>query len=380
MIPITVANAPGGNDDDEETMSKAQYEIQVSGTADGGGRVPDLSPREAMGRWLSKLRVDRSESTVSTYHYRLKHFVEWAEENQIQSMNEVTGWDVETYETHRREQGLELVSLNNELGTLEDFFRYCARIEVAPEDLPEKVDVPSVSASDEVSKDRLAPDRAKRLLRYYDGNAYGTRAHVVLALEWFTGARMGAIRALDLEDYDRERQSLSFRHRPEEDTPLKNGKDGERLVGLREDVCAILDTYIREYRHDEYDDFGRRPLVTSELGRGSKNGVRGWTYLATVPCHCRDCPHGNERDSCEYLDYTNISKCPSSVNPHAVRRGSITWQLNQGIPPKVVAERVNTSIEVLNRHYDQQSQREELENRRRRYLDRLTFDNGGENK
>jgi hypothetical protein len=60
-----------------------------------------------------------------------------------------------------------------------------------------------------------------------------------------------------------------------------------------------------------------------------------------------------------------------------VRTGSVTWQLNRGIPVEVVAERVNTSVRTLKRPYDQPTKREELEKRRRQYVDRLGFDEKG---
>jgi hypothetical protein len=61
-----------------------------------------------------------------------------------------------------------------------------------------------------------------------------------------------------------------------------------------------------------------------------------------------------------------------SRSPHQVRIGSITWQLNRGIPREVVVERVKTSVQILKRHYDQPTKREELEERRRHHLDRST--------
>ncbi|MDS0475957.1 site-specific integrase [Natrinema sp. 1APR25-10V2] len=281
--------------------------------------------------------MDKSESTVSAYYYRLKHFIEWAEDKQIESMRELTGWNIDSYETFRRQQGLKPVSLNNEMGTLKSFFEYCARIEVADEDLPKKVDVPDVDSSQQVSDSRLTTTEAQTLLEYYknDSENYASRAHALLATAWYTGARLGALRGLDVSDYDPEERCLQFMHRPHEDTPLKNGTDGERIVGLPEQVCTILDEYIRVNRHEKFDDYGRRPLFASEVGRASTNAVRAWMYFATVPCLHSDCPHGNDRATCEYLDYSSISKCPSSVNPHAVRTGSITWQLNQGIPRNV---------------------------------------------
>jgi site-specific recombinase XerD len=356
------------------------YTVRIAGSSDGGDRVPDLSPREAKQRWLNKLRVDKSESTVSAYDYRLRQFIEWCEENGITTVRELTGWDVETFETTRREAGVEVITLNNELGTLKSFFEYCARIDIADEGLPGKVDVPDLDPADEVSEDRLPSGEAERLLEYYsEGDTHGTRAHALLALFWYSGARMGAVRGLDLDDYDPDRQCVRFRHRPNDDCPLKNGEDGERVVALPDHVCDIVDAYIREHRYDKYDEFGRRPLITSQQqGRASPNAVRAWTYLATVPCHYRECPHGNRRKTCEYVDYSQISKCPSACGPHAIRTGSVTWQCNQDIPLERVSERVNTSIRVLKRHYDHQDPMAEMEERRRQYVDRLAFGEGGD--
>jgi len=307
------------------------YEIEIAPTSDGGDRVPDLSPREAFERWLARLRGAKAESTVSSYHYRLKHFVEFCEREGIESLDAVGGWDIDTYETHRRGADLSPLSLNKELGTLRAFLEYCARIELVDESLPAKVDPPDVPRDVHVDETRLAPDRAEALLKYYrsDPEARGSRAHAFFALAWFTGARLGALRGVDLGDYHPDEQYVDFVHRPSQDMPLKNGPDGERAVGLPDHVVDVLNEYVAEHRRDTFDDDGRKPLFTSQVGRTSDNAGRTWMYLATVPCLHTDCPHGNERETCKYVDYTHASKCPSSRSPHQVWTGSITWQLNR---------------------------------------------------
>lgn len=358
-------------------MDKAKYTVTIAGSTDGGDRVPDLSPREAFERWLSKIRIDKSEATISSYHYRLKLFIEWCEENDITEIGDVTGWDVETYKTHRRQQDVAPVTLNKELGTLRQFFEYCARIELVDESLPEKVDQPDVDKQSDVDETRLEPERAKALLNYYDERAYGTRPHALLTVLWYTGARLNAVRGLDLDHYHSGEQFIEFIHEPDRDLPLKNGEDGERAVGLLEYATEVLDEYIAEHRREKYAEDGSRPLLTTANGRLGVNTLRVRTYLATVPCLHTDCPHGNTPETCEYLDYSQASKCPSSRSPHQVRTGSITWQLNRGVDIEDVAERVNTSVRVLKKHYDVASRREELEERRRHQIDKLSFDNGG---
>jgi len=363
------------------TDDSRSYRIQIAGTPDGGDRVPDLSPREASERWLNKLRVSKAESTVSSYHYRLQHFVRFCESEGVVTIDELTGWDIESYETHRREQGLSPLSLNKELGTLKNFLEYCARVELCDESLPEKVDPPDVPRDDHVDETRLHDDDAKALLQYYRNNTDDrvrySRDHALLALAWYTGARLGGLRSLDVDDYNADEEYVQFTHNPDQETPLKNGRDGERIVGLPGHVCEILDGYIATERHEVFDDYGREPLLASQLGRVSKNGLRAWMYLATVPCLHGDCPHGNERPTCDFVDYSQASKCPSSRSPHQVRTGSITWQLNRGVPPQVVADRVNTSVRVIKRHYDQPTKLEEMRERRQDHLDSLDFDGEG---
>lgn len=355
------------------------YSVTIAGTPDGGDRVPDLSPREALERWLARQRSSKAESTVSSYHYRLKHFIEWAEENQIDSLAELNGWDIETYETHRRNRDLSPLTLNHELGTLKRFLEYCARVELVDETLPEKVAPPDVPKAAQVDETKLHPDDARDLIEYYrrSSSERASRAHVLLELAWYTGARAGALRGLDIRDYDSEEEYVRFVHRPGEETPLKNGPDGERVVGLPSAVCDLLDDYLADNRHPVFDDYGREPLLASQVGRPHNSAIRNWMYLATVPCLHSACPHGNEPETCDYLDYTTASQCPSSRSPHQVRTGSITWQLNRGVPIDVVSKRVNSSARIIEAHYDQPSQMEEMEKRRRRHLDRLGFDGDG---
>jgi len=61
---------------------------------------------------------------------------------------------------------------------------------------------------------------------------------------WHTMARCGAVRSLDLDDYDAEKQSLRFKHRPETGTPLKNKQTSERHVAISESLADLLDDWV----------------------------------------------------------------------------------------------------------------------------------------
>ena len=50
------------------------------------------------------------------------------------------------------------------------------------------------------------------------------------------------------------------------------------------------------------------------------------------------------------------------------------WQINQGIPKDVVAERANVSVDVLEQHYDHPTAEEAFLERRKRFVSHLDFD------
>ncbi|ADE04781.1 MULTISPECIES: tyrosine-type recombinase/integrase [Haloferax] len=338
----------------------------------------ELKPREAVRRYLDRRGTELSESSIKTYRYRLKLWVEWCEDQNIERVSDLNGWTFEQFEAFRAGQGIASPTLHGEMETLLGFIEYLERIEAVEDGLSKKVHVPSVPMSERSRDTMLVPDDALRLLRYYRSHSSvrGTRFHAVLELAWHTGARLGALRGLDLRDYYPDEQYVEFVHRPESETPLKNQMNGERTVSLLPEVVESLNTYIEKFRPDGHDDFGRSPLFVTHHGtRISKNGFRGWMYQATQPCVAGPCPHEYEKDSCEFAgSYTQGSKCPSSRSPHHIRTGSITWHRDRGFPAEVTAERVNASQEVIEQHYDKASQRERMELRRRPHLDKLRIE------
>jgi len=80
-------------------------------------------------------------------------------------------------------------------------------------------------------------------------------------------------------------------------------------------------------------------------------------------------PRANQED-CEATEQGRSSKWPSSISPHAIRRGSITDHLKEDIPETAVSGRADVSQRVLDQHYDRRTQREKIE-QRMQYLDQL---------
>jgi hypothetical protein len=148
-------------------------------------------------------------------------------------------------------------------------------------------------------------------------------------------------------------------------TPLKNGSDGERIINLSPSLVDCLQAYVDYNRHDVTDEFDREPLFTTSKGRISGATLIRDFYKLSRPCkNAMDCPHGREKETCEATRNTVASDCPSSFSTHPLRNWSIMSQLDEGIPMELLSDRVDVSVPVLDKHYDQRSK--ERKSRRRR--------------
>ena len=68
-------------------------------------------------------------------------------------------------------------------------------------------------------------------------------------------------------------------------------------------------------------------------------------------------------EDCEATHLDHASKCPSARSPHDVRSGRVTFYRREDVPRRVVKERLNASEDILDRHYDRRSDREQAEQR-----------------
>ncbi len=153
------------------------------------------------------------------------------------------------------------------MDTLRRFIRWCESSDAVRHDLHLSVRSPDLDDGDNQRSETLPEERSEPILEYLSRYHYASVQHTVIALMWTTCARVGALHALDLDDYDPKKQFIHFVHRPDTETPLKNKEDGERYVSLDSEMCRILDDYIEHNRHEVADDHGRNPLFTSKQGR-----------------------------------------------------------------------------------------------------------------
>nr|WP_328764250.1 site-specific integrase [Halomicroarcula salinisoli] len=336
-----------------------------------------IPPVEAVEMYHDRMRDEHAESTQRANRHRLKAFLQFCDEKEIENMNDLTGRHIYQYRIWRREgQGedrepVKLVTLKGQLATLRRFLRFAGKIDAVPADLYEQLTLPTMKNGEDVSDSTLDPDRTIAILRYLENAQPGSRDHIILALLWETGARTGAVRGLDLDDVDLDGDhprftgpAVQFVHRPDEGTPLKNQQKGTRWNRISESLARDIQTYIDYHRHDVTDDHGRDPLITTSYGRPAGNTYRTTLYRVTRPCwRGEECPHDRDIDTCEATHLDKASQCPSARSPHDVRSGRVTYYRREDVPRRVVKDRLNASEDILDRHYDRRTDREQAEQR-----------------
>lgn len=327
-----------------------------------------IEPETAVEMYLDDRRHNVAEATLRAHYYRLKQFTEWCHDQGIENLNNLTGRDLHKYRVKRRnEDELATATMKGQLATLRLLLRFCATIDAVEPQLDEKIILPKTTEED-ARDEMLESDQAKQILEHLEQYEYATLEHALIETLWHTGIRIGAARSLDVENYDSEEQYLVLEHEPEQDTPLKNKKQGERFVAMNDRVCRVLDDWLEVNHPGVTDEYDRTPLFATSQGRLSRNHGRSIAYQCTRPCtYTNGCPHDRDMDTCEALNNSQAYGCPSSLSPHPIRRGAITHHLQADTPEEIVSKRMNVGSDVLSRHYDQRTELEKLR-QRRQYL------------
>jgi len=335
----------------------------------GQHKLEPLEPSEAKSLYLESRIDELADRSLEMHEKHVGSFVTFCDNNDIDNMNDVTARTVHEYRLDIRE-GFQQSTLSIYLSTVRQFIQFCESIDAVEPTVSERIVLPDRDRT--ARTETLEGDDATAILSYLLQYHYASRTHALMSLLWHTGIRTGTVQGLDVSDFDGERQRLRIRHRPETDTPLKNGDRAERFIALSSEVSDTLRDYISEHRHAVTDENGREPLFTTTQGRPAKNSIRRNVYAATRPCQTgRGCPHNEDPDTCEAAQRTNDAcKCPSTVSGHPVRRGAITHHLRQDVPEKVVSDRMNVSQDVLDQHYDRRTEDEKAE-QRRQFIDNI---------
>lgn len=322
-----------------------------------------IDPHTARELYLDYKKTCCTEATVRGHHYRTHHLVTWCGEQGIDNLNDLTGRDLHEFRLWHMERGdINQLTLRQHMCTLRVFLKWAASIDAVPPNLYDKVIVPQVGHEERARDEMLDAETAQAILDHLTRYQFASREHVLLAVLWETGIRIGAAISIDICDVHLDEEYLDLVHRPDQGTTLKNGPSGERPIAITPTLAELVDEYLSTNRINVDDDHGRRPLFTSETGRLRRSSIRRIVYRITAPCFrglpCPDCTGSSER------------KCPEAVSPHAIRRGSITHFLSNDVPVEIISDRMNVSRKVLDKHYDRRSTEVKLE-QRRGYLDNI---------
>jgi site-specific recombinase XerD len=330
------------------------------------GDLQPLSPEDGVERFLRmREKNGNRDSTYKNDVTRMNHFLEWCQEvEEVGNLNDLTGRRLSDFVSWRCEQ-VSKVTVEKQISTVREALRFWANIEAVPQGMAERIYAPQLNDVDDARGVHLEPERAEEILSMLDRFHYASRRHVVLALLWRTGMRRSAIRSLDVDDLEPDDHAVRLEHRIEQGTRLKNGEAANRWVFLGPRWFRIVEDYLdNPDRNDVVDEYGRRPLITTE-GRPTGDTYYKWVCRATHPCEYGECPHDRDPSDCEARGTDGYpSKCPSARSPHAVRRGAITDHLKRGTSPEVVSERMDVGLETLYKHYDARSERDKMEVRK----------------
>lgn len=328
-----------------------------------------IGPRKAKELYLSE-RTDLSASSKQNHGYRIERFVEWCENEEVSNLNVLTGRDVHEFKVWRA-RDVNNVTLQNQLGTVRQFLAFCERIDGVPADLSGKLELPKLGLDEDVNDTALSPEEARAILEHLGKYEYASLRHVIVFTLWHTAIRTSTLHAFDVTDFNPGDGFLRTVHRPSTGTPLKNRERGEREINLSNDLVQVLDDWVHNQHPRVKDEHGRMPLIATSNGRAHKTTIRNHLYRVTRPCYyTNECPHDRVIEDCEAALSRKASKCPSSVSPHAVRKGSITYHRNKGWPVEAISDRADVSPEILDKHYDKASESEKRK-RRADFLDRL---------
>lgn len=328
-----------------------------------------ITPRRARELYLED-RTDLSDTSLQNHGYRVERFVEWCESNDLDNLNNITGRNLHEFKVWRS-QDVNNVTLQNQLGTIRQFLAFCERIDAVPTGLSEKVELPQLGLNEDVSDTAILPEEAKAILEYLAKYEYATLRHVIFYTLWHTGIRTSTLRVFDVTDFHPGEEYIQAVNRKSTGTPLKNRDRGEREINLSSDLVDVINDWIHDQHPRVEDEHGRMPLICTTHGRAHETTIRSHVYKVTRPCYYTNkCPHNRNFDECEAVFSQKASLCPTSVSPHAIRKGSLTYHRNKGWPVEAVSDRADVSQEILDKHYDKASQREKRK-RRTEFLDRL---------
>jgi len=264
--------------DDPETVQK----ILALSLEDAGETSPSTQPSLSTlyERYL-KHRRNRSPATIAQYKRTIPVFLTFADRNNATYPDELTTdlvdrWVDEYLDMYDADATVYTYTKN-----VRAWLKWIHRRDHCEESVYRILDKKELGLTPAARDEAIPKPEAKVLLSKLRTQRFGTALHALVELTWNTGMRIGEIHSLDLTDFESSDNELTVRHRPDEGTRIKNGRerddapgDGERNLILHPDVVDALSDYIQFERIEMRDAFERDPLFTTQHGRATIHSAR----------------------------------------------------------------------------------------------------------
>jgi site-specific recombinase XerC len=325
--------------------------------------LQQIDPEVATNDWLMSEKQEVTDRTLANYRTLADKWIAFCDDQGIETMADVSGQDLMKFKRRRSEEVAQ-TTVGQNLSCLRRLIGHCENIEAVEQGLLDRV--PDVRAPDGTRDEKVDAETAEAVLEYLRKFDYASRRHVIFECVWHFSARTITLRCIDVDHchVDGDAPHIELENRPDDDLRLKNGNKSEREVAISPEVADVIRDYIDRNRFDVVDDNGRSPLLTTKQGRATKNTIRRDIRTATRPCEYGDsCPHNRDPTDCQARSNRHkAGDCPGVTTGHPLRRGSITHtHLDNDVPKRVVSDRCDVSVDILEEHYDRQTEEKKRE-------------------
>ncbi len=209
-------------------------------------------------RYTTYLRIERNCSplTLTSYRPELEKFLMYLLKNNIEEITDVTVSRIREYIYKiKEERKLSSVSLCTKIATLKSFFNFLTsdgiisenpanRIKLPRKEKPIPKVVTEVDFKHIVSCIKFSPNRCRK---------HYIRDRLIFYLLYYSGLRKGELLALDWDDMDLQKNTLTIRY--------SKNKTG-RIVPIHPELKGLLDIYLNQRLPLE-----NRALIIGERGK-----------------------------------------------------------------------------------------------------------------
>jgi site-specific recombinase XerD len=154
------------------------------------GSPPDLSIPEAVDLYCRRKRPQWRGATERTYRRDLGEFVDYAEENEIESLSDLQRWNVSGFTDYMLDRDVAKATVASRQKSVKTWLKFLEPQGYVQLGLHLAIDVIKMKDGEETSDQMLAPKDAQKLLEFYRNSTRwrGRRRHAILEVLWTWGA------------------------------------------------------------------------------------------------------------------------------------------------------------------------------------------------